>query len=60
MSAVIEKPPLLQRLAPLVRGFDGPLAFAVFLLACMASYGYFLAVKAHGLLDPPERVTGSR
>ena len=45
MSAVIEKPPLWRRLAPLVEGFDGPLAFAAFILACagllvMYSSGY--------------------
>jgi len=45
MSAVFEKPPLWRRLAPLLQGFDGPLAFAVFLLAsagllCMYSSGY--------------------
>ncbi|HXE47457.1 MAG TPA: rod shape-determining protein RodA, partial [Ramlibacter sp.] len=34
MAAVIEKPPVMQRLAPMLQGFDGPLAFAVFLLAC--------------------------
>jgi hypothetical protein len=35
-------------------------AMGVFLFACVASYGYFLAVRAHGQLDPPERVAGSR
>src|SRR6478752_2106536 len=34
MSAVFDKPSLWQRAAPMVQGFDGPLAFAVFLLAC--------------------------
>ncbi|WP_427913565.1 rod shape-determining protein RodA [Ramlibacter sp. MMS24-I3-19] len=34
MSAVFEKPPLWQRAVPMLQGFDGPLAFAVFLLAC--------------------------
>ena len=34
MSAVFEKSPLTHRLAPILQGFDGPLAFAVFLLAC--------------------------
>jgi rod shape determining protein RodA len=33
MSAVFDKPSLFQRAAPMFRGFDGPLAFAVFLLA---------------------------
>jgi rod shape determining protein RodA len=34
MSAVFDKPPLWQRASPMLQGFDGPLAFAVFLLAC--------------------------
>ncbi|WP_374667604.1 rod shape-determining protein RodA [Ramlibacter sp.] len=34
MSAVFEQPTLRQRISPLLQGFDGPLAFAVFLLAC--------------------------
>ncbi len=34
MSAVFEKPSVIHRLAPMLQGFDGPLAFAVFLLAC--------------------------
>ncbi len=34
MSHVFAKPSLLQRVAPMFQGFDGPLAFAVFLLAC--------------------------
>ncbi len=33
MAAVFEKPSLFKRVAPLMSGFDGPLAFAVFLLA---------------------------
>jgi rod shape determining protein RodA len=45
MAAVFEAPPLRQRIAPLFKGFDGPLAFAVFLLASaglliMYSSGY--------------------
>ena len=45
MSVVFEKPTLWRRLSPLLQGFDGPLAFAVFLLAsagllCMYSSGY--------------------
>jgi rod shape determining protein RodA len=45
MAAVFEKPSLRQRLGPMLQGFDGPLAFAVFLLACaglltMYSSGY--------------------
>ena len=34
MNSVIQKPTVLQRLWRLVEGFDGPLAFAVFMLAC--------------------------
>ncbi len=34
MSVVFETPPLWRRITPWFRGFDGPLAFAVFLLAC--------------------------
>ncbi|MCU0925419.1 MAG: rod shape-determining protein RodA [Hydrogenophaga sp.] len=33
MAAVFDKPTLLQRVAPVFQGFDGPLAFAVLLLA---------------------------
>lgn len=33
MAAVFDKPSLLHRVAPMLQGFDGPLAFAVFLLA---------------------------
>ena len=45
MPIVIEKPSLLQKMVHLLRGFDGPLAFAVFILACaglltMYSSGY--------------------
>jgi rod shape determining protein RodA len=45
MAAVFDKPSLFRRLAPLFEGFDGPLAFAVFLLASaglliMYSSGY--------------------
>jgi rod shape determining protein RodA len=45
MSAVFDKPSLLQRAAPLFQGFDGPLALAVLLLSCagllnMYSSGY--------------------
>ena len=32
MAAVFEKPSVMQRLAPMLHGFDGPLAFAVFWL----------------------------
>ena len=48
MAAVLEKPSLLQRLAPLVRGFDGPLAFAVFLLACAGLLTMYSSGFDHG------------
>jgi rod shape determining protein RodA len=48
MSAVIEKPSLLQRAAPLVRGFDGPLAFAVFMLACAGLLTMYSSGFDHG------------
>jgi len=45
MAVVFKGPSVWQRIAPWFRGFDGPLAFAVFLLACaglltMYSSGY--------------------
>ena len=45
MAVTFEKPTLLRRITPLFQGFDGPLAFAVFLLASaglliMYSSGY--------------------
>ena len=45
MAAVFDKPSLLKRATPLLSGFDGLLAFAVFMLACaglliMYSSGY--------------------
>src|SRR5881275_1907934 len=45
MAAVFDTPNLRQRMAPMLQGFDGPLAFAVFMLACaglltMYSTGY--------------------
>ena len=50
MGSVIQKPTLWQRMQYLLKGFDGPLAFAVFMLACaglliMFSSGYD---KDHG------------
>ena len=48
MPAVIEKPSLLQRAAPLVRGFDGPLAFAVFMLACAGLLTMYSSGFDHG------------
>jgi rod shape determining protein RodA len=48
MSAVFEKPPLTQRLAPMLQGFDGPLAFAVFLLACAGLLTMYSSGFDHG------------
>jgi rod shape determining protein RodA len=47
MADIFQRPSLLQRSMPWFRGYDGPLAFAVFLLACaglltMYSSGYEL------------------
>ncbi|MFD0667754.1 rod shape-determining protein RodA [Ramlibacter sp. MAHUQ-53] len=48
MSAVFEKPPLWRRAAPLLEGFDGPLAFAIFLLACAGLVTMFSSGFDHG------------
>ena len=48
MVAVIEKSSLWQRAAPLVRGFDGPLAFAVFVLACAGLLTMYSSGFDHG------------
>lgn len=48
MSAVFDKPPLWQRLTPLFKGFDGPLAFAVFLLACTGLLTMYSSGYDHG------------
>ena len=48
MSAVFEKPPWSQRLLPLVQGFDGWLAFAVFLLVCAGLVTMYSAGYDHG------------
>ena len=48
MSAVFEKPPLWQRAAPILQGFDGPLAFAVFLLACAGLLTMYSSGFDHG------------
>src|SRR5512140_2843405 len=48
MAALFEKPPLLQRLAPSLQGFDGPLAFAVFLLACAGLLTMYSSGYDHG------------
>ena len=48
MVAVIQKPTLGQRLMGLVEGFDGPLAFAVFLLACIGLMIMYSSGYDHG------------
>jgi len=48
MSVVFEKPPLWQRVGPLFRGFDGPLAFAVFMLGCAGLLTMYSSGYDHG------------
>ncbi|MGV3493879.1 MAG: rod shape-determining protein RodA [Ramlibacter sp.] len=48
MAAVFDKPSLRQRVAPMVQGFDGPLAFAVFLLACTGLVTMYSSGFDHG------------
>src|SRR3954470_3724394 len=49
MAAVFDKPSLRQRLAPMLQGFDGPLAFAVFLLACAGLLTMYSSGYDHGI-----------
>ncbi len=48
MPAVFEQPTLRQRIAPMLHGFDGPLAFAVFLLACAGLLTMYSSGFDHG------------
>jgi rod shape determining protein RodA len=48
MAAVFDKPNLRQRMAPMLHGFDGPLAFAVFLLACAGMLTMYSSGYDHG------------
>ncbi len=48
MAAVFDKPSPWQRLAPMLQGFDGPLAFAVFLLACAGLLTMYSSGFDHG------------
>jgi rod shape determining protein RodA len=48
MAAVFDRPSLRQRAAPMFRGFDGPLAFAVFLLACAGLLTMYSSGFDHG------------
>src|SRR3954471_13718421 len=48
MAAVFDSPNLRQRMAPMLQGFDGPLAFAVFLLACAGLLTMYSSGYDHG------------
>ena len=48
MAAVFEKPSLRHRMGPMLQGFDGPLAFAVFLLACAGLLTMYSSGYDHG------------
>ena len=47
-SSVLQKPTALQRLWRLLEGFDRPLAFAVFLLACLGMLVMYSSGYDHG------------
>lgn len=47
-ASVFQRPSLVQRLWRLVEGFDGPLAFAVFILACMGLLIMYSSGFDHG------------
>lgn len=48
MATVFDKPSLWRRLAPWFHGFDGPLAFVVFLLACAGLLTMYSSGFDHG------------
>ncbi len=48
MAAVLDTPPIWRRALPLFRGFDGPLAFAVFLLASAGMLVMYSSGFDHG------------
>src|SRR4029453_10245534 len=48
MAAVFEKPSIRLRMGPMLQGFDGPLAFAVFLLACAGLLTMYSSGFDHG------------
>ena len=48
MSAVFDQPSLSRRLLPVVQGFDGWLAFAIFLLVCAGLVTMYSAGYDHG------------
>jgi rod shape determining protein RodA len=48
MATVFERPSLVRRIAPLFRGFDGPLAAAVLVLACAGLLTMYSSGYDHG------------
>src|SRR3990167_8770940 len=48
MASVFDKPSVCRRIAPWFQGFDGPLAFAVFLLACAGMLTMYSSGFDHG------------
>jgi rod shape determining protein RodA len=52
MPTVFQRPSLTSRLSPWFRGFDGPLAFAIFLLACAGMLAMFSAGHDQGTRFP--------
>jgi rod shape determining protein RodA len=52
MAAVFQRPSLSARISPWFRGFDGPLAFAVFLLVCAGMLAMYSAGHDQGTRFP--------
>jgi rod shape determining protein RodA len=48
MAVVFDQPPLWRRAAPMLRGFDGPLAFAIFLLCGLGLLTMYSSGYDHG------------
>ncbi|MES2952815.1 MAG: rod shape-determining protein RodA [Pseudomonadota bacterium] len=48
MASVFDKPSVWRRVAPWFHGFDGPLAFAVFILACAGMLTMYSSGFDHG------------
>lgn len=48
MVSVFDPPSLWRRMAPWFQGFDGPLAFAVFILACAGMLTMYSSGFDHG------------
>ena len=48
MPVIFERPTLMQRAMPWFQGFDGPLAFAVFILACIGLLTMYSSGYDHG------------